>query len=44
MVDFPQPETPITIATAGPTGEAHSADRRVSVDINSLRLLTRRDR
>jgi hypothetical protein len=28
MADFPQPETPITTATAGPTGEAHSADRR----------------
>jgi hypothetical protein len=37
-------ETPITIATAGAAGEALSADRRVSADIDALPLLTRRDR
>jgi hypothetical protein len=37
MVDFQQPETPITIATAGPTGEAHSFDRRQILKLKRTR-------
>jgi hypothetical protein len=42
MVDFPHPETPMTISTAGARGEAPSVVGE-SMDINSLLMLPRRD-